>query len=777
MNKIITLCFLLLCTQNAASAEIDVTDKLLNRNLLRQYDEKSYEYLYNQNFQEQVSSWLAHKDNQFYASECIFKMKFIHSKNVLGPLCYLLRQDSRATREKAIPLFIRYVLELKTAVLEISEDPKYSASEQEKAQKIMNIFPPIALLEEKTKACFEPALRLTWKTNENGELSFSPFSQIGTCLNTELPSITLDARSGKISITYLNLQNLFIHHPGHALSETGWTKGNKTSYFGENDISENLMSELEELNKIKKMVGEIARLYPRNGRGSIDSFKKMIQNGEPIFEELNSNGSRKIPPINEHPVWSQSSGIFHELKTSIQSAKESIFIDIFFLGETMGASLAKELVKLAKENPSLKIFILRDMINHFGHREDMEPIYNFLKAYSLLNPSQLIISPSHIKSHKSGLPKIFWNLVENDDLLNTLGLSQHMSLYGKAVSDHSKVLVVDGKSKNPVAFVSSKNWLDSSGGSCYDELIKVEGPAAAIVLDDFYLDMFYGLKAGDLIGMDGSKTDYDSLEVYRKNGWSQNLLKNITKTNSDNLDEVITGILRPFDLLNRDKNGNPTNSKILVNSKGSAQVRSGMNNFNSTRTSALDQNIQNIFFAKNKIRIKDQFLFDRNITLALIKAKKLNSNLDIKILLDPLAIATPKGIPNTLYLDLLSDAGIQIRWKNTIHKEGQTIAQEYHMKTLSVDGKYVISGSANKDQTTMYGSFREEQLDVYDTASTKEHDRIFDEHWNNSSTPFTGFDFEVPQGLTGFNGEPLTQNQFIRLTRSILSLLFDTTIY
>ena len=64
-----------------------------------------------------------------------------------------------------------------------------------------------------------------------------------------------------------------------------------------------------------------------------------------------------------------------------------------------------------------------------------------------------------------------------------------------AKADHSKVMVINGKQLDgsAVAYVASKNWLDTSGGITFDEVIKVRGPAATIIQDNYVPDMIAAL--------------------------------------------------------------------------------------------------------------------------------------------------------------------------------------------------------------------------------------------------------------------------------------------
>src|SRR5690606_22537343 len=93
-------------------------------------------------------------------------------------------------------------------------------------------------------------------------------------------------------------------------------------------------------------------------------------------------------------------------------------------------------------------------------------------------------------------------------------------------------------------------------------------------------------------------------------------------------------------------------------------------------------------------------------------------------------------------------------------------------------GQHLISGSANKDQTTMYGAFREQQLEVYDESVTDAHDAKFEREWNSFEETyplFENFDFEVPENMIGLDGNTMTPTEMIHFIRDFLSLLYDAS--
>lgn len=768
MKKLIGLS--LLFTMFANAQNVDISKELLDRNRLNilTQDPLVKNYLFNNEVSSRLSQWLVRKEIRDYVVDCQNNLRaFFQTPKILGAVCYLLRQDDLERRKSVLTLIERYALEFELALKEISVDPRYISADKGKALSLYGQYTRAS--SDELRSCFSSVLSYVYPADLT--YPFSPFQDTRRCLASKFSHLTK------------NISQEFPHHPGHLISETSWVGGNKIDYLAKNEISEEIRL------KIKDTLDLVPSLYPLESRGSLSAFLEVSTDEVFTVEE-------GFAPAESHYAWSQKEGIFYETIQAMNRAEDTIFVDIFFLGGTTGASLAKHLIKLLKEKPKLKALILRDQINHFGHVKSMMPVFNFLLAYSLKNPSRLVILPADITAHKSGLPGFIAPLI-TDDLLTKTGIQDHLKLYGAAKSDHSKVFVVDGKVPSSAqALVGSKNLTDASGPFCYDEVVSVYGPAAAIVLDDFYLDMKYALEKVDYRAKPYNLSDdYPSyVEYLAKEGWSKELY-NPRQSKA----EMIANILRPFDLLDRDANMKAQRSSVQVASRGSAVVRSGMTNVDSTRANLVDQVIQAIKFAQNKIFIKDQFMFDRNIIMALIEAKKRAATegrvLDVKILLEPLAIAKPMGMPNLLYLDRLKEAGVEIKWMQTYpfkpFVNGQhlqmtpdeihglhDISQELHQKTMSVDGKFVIAGSANKDQTTMYGAFREAQLDVYDVEATRTHDDVFYEYWNNPelSHPFEKFDFEVPESLVGPDGKVLTPAEFIVTIRNVLSILYDWTV-
>lgn len=770
--KALTLFIFILTSQAAVAASpISLTERLLVRNELLLTTREVKDFLFHPDIKNRLAQWYANLsdsnyDNpQTYAYECKFYLRpYFPAENILDPLCYVLRQNDPALRSLYKPLVKRALLEIKAALLEIIDDPNYAELEKStgnlyQGKAVMGYF---NLNEKNISAitnCFKSAEKIQYDVPNSSYVL--PFKEVASCLgkfkkigpdNDDFLPLNLVK-----DYSYQKNENeIFpIQHPGHALSETGWIGGNKLTYFNYNDW--NLSRE--------ELAGRLKNLYDNY---VLDQDKDQLQYflKKPVSEVF----ADPAFDFETHPVWSQPKGIFAEIKKELNRAQKTIFMDVFFFGGSMGAALAKKLVALLEERPELKVFILKDTHNFFAYRKEMMPIFNFLLSYSIRNPGRLVIGSSYVDDHISGLPPFLAHLVAKDKLTVDTGIRDHLlklstkkiGLYAAAKSDHSKVIVIDGKGKNPVAFVGSKNLTDSSGAICYDDTVKIEGPLATVVQDDYYYDLFFSLR----YEMEGFYKGYS--QKLAKEGWSKAQYRE-----GMSMEEMITLILRPVDLLDRDAKHRAHLSKDLevTEQAENTLARTGYNNVDSTRTSVLDQVIQMINFAKKNIYIQEQFVFDRKVVDALVAAKARNKNLDVKIILEPINEAKIKGFPNIVYLDVLKDAGIEVHRKIT--KPAFGISQEFHHKTTSADGKYLIVGSANKDQITMYGAFREQQLHIASAAVAKAHDQTFLERWNSpeESEDFPLFDFVLDS--KGLTGKDLSEKEFIQLLRNLVLALFE----
>ncbi|HTL12237.1 MAG TPA: phospholipase D-like domain-containing protein, partial [Bdellovibrionota bacterium] len=592
--------------------------------------------------------------------------------------------------------------------------------------------------------------------------------------------------------------------PAHAVSRTGFMKGNAVQYFTRNRQDQQIRSHFEDLYR-----GDSDPVAQDSSEQSVDQIFGILSSGKLPFEGPKFASTDENPVFQYNNSFGAQEGIFPEILRAIRGAKHTIFVDVFFIGGTMGADLAKELIK--KADSGVKVFFLHDPWNGFGHNPEMDPVFHLLLAYSKQHPDRMTAAGSYLFAHRTGLPRYFDALLP-DKLVNAI--ASHIKdlsptalpLFPKAKSDHSKVMVIDGAGlwadAAPTAYVGSKNWTDSSGGMTFDEVAKVTGPAAVAVQDSYYWDFWYALTFG---GVGRQPMNNGQIEA----------------------------ALSDFDPLARRWDAArgrsvPTRS-ALTNVAAQAQnttVRLGENNVDGSVMGCLDQDVLAIRAAKKQIIINDQYLYDRRLVEELLEKARNSPDVRIYIMLEPVsedsnATASPLGgFPNTLYADLLTYKelevnrqgvvtkkvawpNIQFRWKKIPKSDEFHI--EYHMKTISVDGfdasgnrvagagpAVIISGSANKDHMTMHGAFREMQLEVWDNrgctgsgiqaqcGAVAEADKVFWWRWNNQAGADEGegslaadpFKFQVTpqlqQVLHKLMGRDLTPPEFLMWARSLI---------
>ncbi len=512
-------------------------------------------------------------------------------------------------------------------------------------------------------------------------------------------------------------------HPGHPISPTGFVRGNKATINWRNRWDAQTVEWYEKHMGVFEKYGYVKDGVPMG----VDFYREKIQRGEGVFEEyekvsslLETSQEIGFRKFEDHPGF--QSGIFRELVEAIQETKkggeQTIFIDIFFLGQTIGVVFAHEIVEALESNPKLKVLIIRDLVNHYGHAHGMMPVYNYLRAYSEIHPTRMVIMPAELDQHPTGLA----------DWMNYFftGSSQEMNidklpLAIMAKSDHSKVMVINGTNRNgqATAFVSSKNWLDASGGITYDEFVRVQGPAATIVQDNYVPDMVAALIR---------REQKSYLEHLYQARFGRNFPIRPESGKVD-YETMALKVVSDFDILGRRK-GQEKNAfwnRILCSKKvGDAIVSVGENNHNGTILSALDQDLYLIDNSTKKVLVADQLFYERRLVNAAIEATQRGVGFDVLLNSIPqTGDILPANFPNVLYLDRLIEESregmMTVKWKRLFHTPA--MVQEYHKKTVTGGSDLYdihISGSANKDFMTMRGAFRETQVMVFQPSSQRE---------------------------------------------------------
>lgn len=581
---------------------------------------------------------------------------------------------------------------------------------------------------------------------------------------------------------------------------TGFVGGNKVEQITENFYDENF------INYLAPMTSVVQQKY---GRFRVEDFKEKMTSREDALNSFFTANEGFSLNASAHKVWmpfttSGAKNIYGDIIRAIDSAQSSIFIDMFFIGGSVGASLAKKLIEKVQSNPQIMIYILNDRNNPLGYESELAPVYNYLKAYSEKFPmDRIVILTPEVNLKRTALPPLAESIISDQTLKSILtdssmsDLQAQLGFYPKAKSDHSKVIVIDGlDAEHGVAYVGSKNFTDSSGAIATDEVTKIQGPIVPVILDSYYYDLAEAMK--------------NSLKV--EPTYLRSILGINPHTNQDDK-QIIKQLLSPVDVLNRSGKKAVDLNRIVV---GAATLQISENDVYGVTRTPMVQYIQMIRTAEKQILISDQFLYDPSIVTALLEAIYRKSNLKVFILLSPKSDEsnlTKKfaHIPNISYVENLTSTGqAQIKWKRTpkvrldaieIAKKdyGVKLSPEYHLKTLSVDGvsfensalchknfksellqkisqtAVVISGSANKDVMTLSGGFREFQVAIFDQQAVIEHDCRF---WNlfASAGESNNIDYKqmnLPPELykSGIDGRVFNQ-----IIRNIIDVTYNTVI-
>jgi hypothetical protein len=325
---------------------------------------------------------------------------------------------------------------------------------------------------------------------------------------------------------------------------------------------------------------------------SINDFKSIMRSKRDALKILNDQcGVPEQHPIFHKYLGNNKKNHFTEIYNSIVQAKESIFIDIFFLGGTMGMSLAKLLIQKVQTNPKLKVYILTDRENPLGYRDELNPVYNYLRAYSEKFPEdRIVILPANIFLKRTSLPQ-FADILLDDQALSTIlkhsalrHYKEKITIYPKAKSDHSKVIVIDGKnSDRGLAIIGSKNLTDSSGALAYDEIISIQGPAVKFILDSYYYDLVEAMKL-DLNNNRGSYLNNIYQAWFNKKSYQNEIM--------------IKNLLHDIDILERRKSDYMSSTRVFAKTKGNTLMQLGQNNVYGNIRSPLSQNIEAILSAE-----------------------------------------------------------------------------------------------------------------------------------------------------------------------------------
>ncbi len=428
-----------------------------------------------------------------------------------------------------------------------------------------------------------------------------------------------------------------------------------------------------------------------------------------------SKSYMKMPLSNDdegHPSFKDP--MFAKIRDMVISAKESVFIDIFLFGGTMGGTLSKFLldqtIEKKKANPGFKVLLLHDFATNYNMQDEMMPVFNYIKkrieTENALKGSVYLLQ-ANIQRHPPGIPFGLTNLVPKNE--RTFPALEKRGTYYESKIDHSKVIVVDAESDSPQAYFGSKNWTDHSGGYYFDNALYVRGPAAALVQEAYYDDVDAALT------LDANERKWF---YYKDRGYSnERYLKQREQ------------ILSWFKL-----------KRTSFPAVGSQVVRLAEANVDGKIKDARNILVDMIAHAQSHIYMEQLFIYDSYINDALMKRKAQKPDLKIWILADHNGNFKLGGLPNTLFMEQLLKHGVEVKARRTLGVQAkfpngktQEYHQENHRKITSVDGKVLLAGSSNLNPDTLQGSFREFGAQIFDSKVIADFEAEFVQDWKDSA--------------------------------------------
>lgn len=742
---------------NAQTGSVDLRFGLKNRELMYTKYQTALRRLNNPDDLDTLKAWVALAKTQYpdLLNKAYQSMQsVVKNQTVIEFAAQAYLSQDVASLKSVLGL---YYHQLATVVWEISSSPMSDAGFKQEAYKLLSQASGVA---GQVEQCVEQ------NAKNGGGTAAGLVSLVQACLssNANVDSL-LDFTSKVLNYTKGRGTN-------QITTPAGYIGGNKVELLTQNIYDKAFIEYLAPFtHKVQNANSSLGKPYSQM---TVEDFKSLMKDEKGAVTDIFSKAEGF--PQEEHAIWSktkanQEKNMYGHMMEAMKQAEQAIFIDVFFIGGSVGISLAKQLMALSQAKPNLHIYVLNDRKNPLGYDKEMRPAYNYLRAYAEKFPaSRIMVTEPRIDLKRTSYPNFMDTLLTDETLRKTLGTSSQdfkvkMGFYPKAKSDHSKIVVVDPKSSKGIAFVGSKNFTDSSGAVSYDEVVKIQGPAVAAVTDSYYYDL-----------LEAVAELQTTAPAYLKN-----LAQRSAKSSAQDAIGMAKDILRPMDILNRtDSNylNNINSSEALkIPAVGNTIVAIGENNVYGTIRSALSQDVYAIMNAKKQIIISDQFMWDETVIKAL-REKVRKDMIPVYVLLGAQDDITDPAknfvrIPNVVFLnDLLATGKIKIKWKktptedgvgltNVKNKYGVMLSPEYHLKGISVDGvtaeqrgmcaqlsndkqvvwdlnqvqklksamqgqvPALISGSANKDTMTMLGGFREFQVMIFDAEATIKHDCLF----------------------------------------------------
>ncbi|MDQ3231253.1 MAG: phosphatidylserine/phosphatidylglycerophosphate/cardiolipin synthase family protein, partial [Pseudobdellovibrionaceae bacterium] len=452
------------------------------------------------------------------------------------------------------------------------------------------------------------------------------------------------------------------------------------------------------------------------------------------------NFAQPLPFNQDNPIL--ESAMARAVKDLIRDAQHNIVMDIFLLGGSWGADILHDLGAAADRG--VEVVILHDNISKFSLGHEMDPLWQAAQQFSLKHP-KFVVMDAHIKTPQraSSLPQSV------DKLGGVLSSLMDMTAGPDGRADHSKILIVDGlypKSPDdylnlkPRALVTSRNFVDTAASLNHDEGVIIRGPAAVVTLLHYQSDIF----------------------------WAWDQAKKAKRLNADDktLLQSMHGRLE-----------NLRRTPTLVRGQGWVSVQPIQVSANDEIRN-LDTGIMpRIMAAVSSIDIYDRVAFNWPLAMALKEA--MARGVKVRVILDQQNSTSALGNATLPYMmveaprrladgretkqllgesgQVIQEADLPIKWflpfrpvKVFGSNDRSDLVQELHAKTIIIDGRLALFGSANLDSLSWAGGFREYSVWVDDPALASESARLFDRLWHH---PFLTISHKVWMGAEAPSAE------------------------
>ncbi len=390
----------------------------------------------------------------------------------------------------------------------------------------------------------------------------------------------------------------------------------------------------------------------------------------------------------------------------IRNAQHTIFLDVMLYGGVWGAEIIREML-LANKQRGVDVVFMRDAKNLFWFKPEIEPVWSRMITYGATHSGVTVLRSDTL--HRTGeIPFLI-------DVLNQIGGAPRAAggdLSG--TSDHSKVLIADGFDEHATAYVTSKNFSDFNYIN-YDEGVVIQGPAAGMLQANYMPDLYQavGLAQKERPGSGEPAFTPDDMDLITR--WKTAHARAMSGT------------------------------EMRYPARGATSVRILENNHDNTIRTVEHGIYTLIASAKKSVRIYNFLSFNPMLVKALVDAEKRLGEGSVRQLLDTadsypgnqMMVWGLRQFRNPAFRSPITET---VRWRKTvpiIRKEtipgGVDIGQEQHVKSIIVDDRYYLAGSANFDLLTLGGTFREASVIVDDPQVARQATAIFDSIWNDGS--------------------------------------------